>query len=762
MSFQASPQTNIAPPGTQGNVMPGFPSSSGLPPPPTFPAFQNTPPTGPSQPGGPGFTNSSGQNQSGQRPHFAKKHNDYNDKRNFQQSYRPPNSDKPTVTVFVGNITEHASDALVRQLLMKCGIVVNWKRVQGADGKLQAFGFCEYVDPETGLRAIRLLHDLTFGEKNLVVKVDQKTKEMLDEYKKKKASAENKELQDGKEELDEATKNQDAEVQKSIAGLLSENSDVLSGKFKAPVSKWRQTHSGSEENLEGLGMDKDKKHLISKEIRSFRDTYKDSQKQQRDKDDTEEDRNRDRERQRERSPPERERSKSLERNTKDRGEGRSRSRSKERDRDTRDRERENRDRDRERDRDRRDRDRDRRDRDGGDRREREGRDGKGSLRSNRDREMDEDDSYERRKRERRQKERSQAYVERLKAWETRERKKQREYDRELEKERENDSEQAREKKHLLEFLEDYDDDQDDPKYYRGSSFDRRRQARIQEMEIDEKDKQRELEEIEEIRKRLGDRAVEPESEEEPMEEEPEPEPEPEPRPTLQATFKPAVAPVVESAPKVVSPQYHSPVNIPPVNQNHKPKAPEIPQTEVDGPEVAQKKTFVFEMKSKGPVGSTNSNRKKLEAVFNSEEESSSMQNPKRKLIPLDYSEEEKKAVATAKSAEQKKKSIKSLIERIPTAKNELFTYPLDWECVDQSLIDRRIRPWVNKKIVEYIGEEEPSLVDFMCTKLLARSQPDSILHDVSMVLDDEAEVFVVKMWRLLIYETEAKKIGLVK
>jgi hypothetical protein len=29
------------------------------------------------------------------------------------------------------------------------------------------------------------------------------------------------------------------------------------------------------------------------------------------------------------------------------------------------------------------------------------------------------------------------------------------------------------------------------------------------------------------------------------------------------------------------------------------------------------------------------------------------------------------------------------------------------------------------------------------------------------VLDEEAEVFVVKMWRLLIYETEAKKLGLV-
>ena len=30
------------------------------------------------------------------------------------------------------------------------------------------------------------------------------------------------------------------------------------------------------------------------------------------------------------------------------------------------------------------------------------------------------------------------------------------------------------------------------------------------------------------------------------------------------------------------------------------------------------------------------------------------------------------------------------------------------------------------------------------------------------VLDEEAEVFVVKMWRLLIYETEAKHLGLVK
>jgi len=77
-------------------------------------------------------------------------------------------------------------------------------------------------------------------------------------------------------------------------------------------------------------------------------------------------------------------------------------------------------------------------------------------------------------------------------------------------------------------------------------------------------------------------------------------------------------------------------------------------------------------------------------------------------------------------------------------------------------VDRRIRPWVNKKIIEYIGEEELTLTDFICSKVIARSSPKHILEDVSMVLDEEAEVFVVKMWRLLIYETEAKKLGLVK
>lgn len=82
----------------------------------------------------------------------------------------------PPVTVFVGNIMDRAPDIMVRQILGACGHVLSWKRVQ-------AFGFCEYAGPDAGLRAIRILHDMEIGAKKLVVKVDAKTKVVLDQFK---------------------------------------------------------------------------------------------------------------------------------------------------------------------------------------------------------------------------------------------------------------------------------------------------------------------------------------------------------------------------------------------------------------------------------------------------------------------------------------------------------------------------------------------------------------------------------------------------
>lgn len=108
----------------------------------------------------------------------------------------------------------------------------------------------------------------------------------------------------------------------------------------------------------------------------------------------------------------------------------------------------------------------------------------------------------------------------------------------------------------------------------------------------------------------------------------------------------------------------------------------------------------------------------------------------------DYNEEKKpkkdkevndKKSDESKSQEEKRKHIKSLIEKIPTDKNALFAYQLDWAAIDNTLMEKKIRPWINKKIIEYIGEPEPTLVDFICSKVLAGSQPQVILEDVQMV-----------------------------
>jgi hypothetical protein len=83
-------------------------------------------------------------------------------------------------------------------------------------------------------------------------------------------------------------------------------------------------------------------------------------------------------------------------------------------------------------------------------------------------------------------------------------------------------------------------------------------------------------------------------------------------------------------------------------------------------------------------------RKKMtvDDVFNNDDDEVSV-GKKRKLVPLDYTDEERAAisgrmapVAAAASAEEKRKSIKNLIERIPTAKEDLFAYPVDWTMVD--------------------------------------------------------------------------------
>merc|ERR1712037_571656 len=127
--------------------------------------------------------------------------------------------DGPPVTVFVGNIAEDVTDTLVRQILMKVGPVTNWKRIQGTNGKLQGFGFCEYKEPDSALRSLRLLQGLAVCGKQLLIKVDDQAQNVIENWK---ITVGLKKDSDGMDVISPQIRARDEQVRGEIKALLKE------------------------------------------------------------------------------------------------------------------------------------------------------------------------------------------------------------------------------------------------------------------------------------------------------------------------------------------------------------------------------------------------------------------------------------------------------------------------------------------------------------------------------------------------------------
>ncbi|TGZ60312.1 hypothetical protein CRM22_008612 [Opisthorchis felineus] len=658
----------------------------------------------------------------------------------------------PVTTVFVGNISDRAPDQLIKTLLMRCGNILSWKRVQGASGKLQAFGFCEYEDPESTMRCVRLLNGLAVGDKKLLVKVDPKTEDLLNEYKKKKEEkGEQGKLGATAEEVDSSTLRDDEGVKSALEDILKEHESLLDGS-DSPRKSDNYSEGPRHLTMEDMDLDDERKDLINREIEIFR--------RRNEKEDQSE------------PTPRRPKPREL----------------------------------------------DRPNASGlqlyaayvdGDRRERELRrekPGVGSSRSPEKRRIvDEEEEAIRKKLERKLREKEESYQKRLKQWETRERKKANEYEHEREHEQKRQRELQIEAQRLKEFFEDYDDEVEDPKYYRGSALHQRLKDREVEEAADERDRQKEVEQIdaarrklidekdpnaesiifqmeqkmqEHLRRRLNIDTTEPvaASDSEPEEQEPisEPVPQSDHRAFVEVQNEPQEKHSESARASPASPSNTADPSGPAQSQF---QPTEFSNPPADEASVSLSKdgssTFLFAMNPAESVV-----RKKA-AAFTEEEPEEKSKKPALSWLPpsafaapttssepitntrsngLDSMSAA--ALVANFTSEERNALIKRIIKGIPTAKKEIFSYPIDWDVVDANFITTRIKPWVDKKIIGYIGEAEATLSNFICDQLLHHHPPERILSDIAMVLDEEAEVFVVKMWRLLIYVIAEKKAGL--
>ncbi|KAF4366109.1 hypothetical protein F8388_014827 [Cannabis sativa] len=114
-----------------------------------------------------------------------------------------------------------------------------------------------------------------------------------------------------------------------------------------------------------------------------------------------------------------------------------------------------------------------------------------------------------------------------------------------------------------------------------------------------------------------------------------------------------------------------------------------------------------------------------------------------------------------KSSDNKKLlDAKQLIDMIPRTKEELFSYEINWAIYEKHALHERMRPWISKKITEFLGEEETTLVDYIVSSTQDHVEADRMLQLLQSILDEEAEMFVLKMWRMLIFEIKKVETGL--
>ena len=368
-----------------------------------------------------------------------------------------------------------------------------------------------------------------------------------------------------------------------------------------------------------------------------------------------------------------------------------------------------------------------------------------SRSDNREGSADDEETAERRKLDRQLREKETSYQQRLRNWENREVRKNREFDDYQRREQERQAEETKEAKKLKVFLEDYDDDRDDSKYYRSSVMKSRLRERQKEMEEDERDKRNEKRELDELRRRLSEEGH----------------PDPDSEAAKRMNHKVHEKSVNEKIRELM-------VQARSKSQVQEDSLSGLSDSSPKGGEELHVNPFSFAGKRGAAAPSTSQNsspcperlKRNVPDIFNTNEEDETSSRKRRRLPTLH--DDDDSSSSRLLTSEEKKKQIKELISEIPTAKDQLFSYTIEWDFVDKSLMEKRIRPWINKKVTEFIGEEEAALVDFICTKLNSRSSAESILNEVVMILDDEAEVFIVKLWRLLIYEIKAKKAGLAK
>ncbi|KAM6478320.1 HAUS augmin-like complex subunit 6 N-terminus-domain-containing protein [Trichoderma sp. SZMC 28011] len=143
----------------------------------------------------------------------------------------------------------------------------------------------------------------------------------------------------------------------------------------------------------------------------------------------------------------------------------------------------------------------------------------------------------------------------------------------------------------------------------------------------------------------------------------------------------------------------------------------------------------------------------VEGLLDDEE----VESTKRQLIPIQL---DASSGAAGMTEEEISQAVRALAQEIPSEKDGLWAWEVKWDFMDDTVVRDKLRPFVEKKIVEYLGVQEEMLVEAVEEHLRKHGTAGALVEELEGALDDEAEDLVKKLWRMLIFFTECEKRGL--
>lgn len=118
----------------------------------------------------------------------------------------------------------------------------------------------------------------------------------------------------------------------------------------------------------------------------------------------------------------------------------------------------------------------------------------------------------------------------------------------------------------------------------------------------------------------------------------------------------------------------------------------------------------------------------VEGLLEDEEEPEAT--TRRPLIPIKF---DTAAEAAGLSDEERAQAARQLAADIPTDKDGLWRWEVRWDYVDDNIVSQQLKPFVEKKIVEYLGVQEQMLVDVVEEHVRKHGHPQELVEQLAEV-----------------------------